>query len=312
MARRLARVTLIALLLLVAVAAVAGGALVLQARGLPPGRPDYVALGSSYAAGPGLGARPDGSPVLCSRSVNGYPPLLARRLRLSLVDMSCGGATARHLLAGGQFFQGSQVRAVTPATRLVTITAGGNDVGLIGDLSTMALRRQPTLLGWLARRLWGGPMSQRDFAGLRRTLVSLVRTIHARAPQARIVIASYPAILPPTGTCPSLQLTPAEVALMRPVEARLADSTRAAARTAGATFVDMRAIGAAHHACSREPWVHGWSALGDAPFHPTLAGTRATAAAIARALSPAGIAAVGQDDAAGHQARRVGGEEQHH
>lgn len=284
----------------------------LQGRRTPPGAPVYVALGSSYAAGAGLGELQLGSPLLCARSIGGYPPRLARMLRLPLVDMSCGGAVSAHLLRGGQAFQGAQIRVIDARTQLVTITAGGNDIGLVGDLSSMALRRQPTLLGRITRQMWGGPKVTRDYAGLRRNLVAILQTIHARAPRARIVLASYPAILPPEGTCASLQLTEGEVAAMRQVEAALAATTRDAAREGGAAFVDMHRLGAPHHACSAKPWVHGWSALLDAPFHPTAAGAEATAHAIAAALRlPAGVAAVGEHDASRHQAGRVGGEKQH-
>jgi hypothetical protein len=62
---------------------------------------EYVALGSSFAAGLGLGPRVPGSPIVCQRSVNGYPQQLARMTGLSLTDMSCSGATASHVLRGG-------------------------------------------------------------------------------------------------------------------------------------------------------------------------------------------------------------------
>ena len=95
---------------------------------------EYVALGSSFAAGPGLGARDPGSPLICWRSIGGYPHILAAMTHLSLVDMSCSASTTDHILRGGQVFQGPQLAAIGARTRLVTITSGGNDVGYIGDL----------------------------------------------------------------------------------------------------------------------------------------------------------------------------------
>lgn len=41
---------------------------------------EYVAMGSSFAAGAGLGRLQPGSPWLCARSVNGYPQQLAHML----------------------------------------------------------------------------------------------------------------------------------------------------------------------------------------------------------------------------------------
>ena len=292
------------------------GFLVVQGRRTPAGTPTYVALGSSYAAGAGLGKLQGGSPLACARSVAGYPQQLAALLRLPIVDMSCGGAVTANVLNGGQFFQGPQTRVIDARTRLVTITVGGNDIGLVGDLSMMAMRNAGGVSGWLAARLWGGPkpMGERDFATLHRQMVALLRAIHARAPKAVIVVASYPAILPWQGTCPSLKLSAKQVAAMRPVEVALAAVTQTAAAEGGAMLVDMHALGEKHDACSAQPWIHGWSKLSAAPFHPTLAGAKATAAAIAATLraSPAGVAAIGEHDAAGHQTGGVGGEEEHH
>ena len=258
----------------------------IQARRTPNGEPVYVALGSSFAAGADLGPLQSGSPLLCARSVNGYPSQLARMRGLPLVDMSCGGAVARQLLHGGQFFQGPQIRVIGRETRLVTITVGGNDVGYVGDLQMLAARRSNTLLGWLVRQLWGGPAKSGDrhFAKLGSELLDTIRTIHVLAPEAKIVVVTYPAILAPVGTCPGLQLTAAEVDQMRVVGDQLTEVTRAAAKQGGALLVDMHRLGAAHHACSTVPWAKGATDLLKAPFHPTLAGAKATAEAIAQAL----------------------------
>ena len=288
---------------LLAIAGAAMGFLVYQAHRVVDGRPEYVALGSSFAAGAGLGPLQRQSPLVCARSIDGYPQQLARMLRLSIVDMSCGGATARHVLDGGQFFQGPQVRAVDTRTRLVTITVGGNDIGYIGDLSMLAARNSESAFGWLVRHFWGGPKSirDRDYRGLQRNLVSTIETIRRRAPSAVVVIATYPAILPPSGTCTRIGLSPAEADLMRSVAMRLDAVSRAAADEGRAQLVDMQVLGTEHNACSGEPWTRGWTNGGIAPFHPTLLGARATAKAVAEALkgSPAGVAAVRKNDASG-------------
>ena len=286
-----------------------------QARRTPDGEPVYVALGSSFAAGAGLGKLQENSPLLCARSVGGYPQRLARELKLPIVDMSCGGAVTAHLLHGGQFFQGPQVRVVGKSTRLVTITVGGNDVGYVGDLSMLASRNTDSIFGRMARLFWSGPkpMEQRGFEKLQVELQQTIRNIRLRAPTAQIVVATYPTILPPAGTCERLSLSASEAQSMRKVGDRLAQVTREAARAGGAILVDMHALGAKHNACSKEPWVNGWTNGGIAPFHPTSLGAKATADAIALALSrsPAAVTAVRKDDAAGHQARRVGRQEQH-
>ena len=64
--------------------------------GLLPGA-RYVAMGSSFAAGAGIGPIREGTPPRCGRTTNNYPTLLAARLDLALDDQSCGGAKTAHI-----------------------------------------------------------------------------------------------------------------------------------------------------------------------------------------------------------------------
>lgn len=256
-----------------------------QAQRTSDAAPDYVALGSSFAAGIGIGARASGSPWICMRTMGGYPSVLARMRGLPLVDNSCSGATARQMVAGGRAFLKPQVDAVGRGTRLVTITAGGNDIGYVGDLSLMAARRAPGFKGWIVRLLSQAPDAQadRDYEAVHAALLVTMREVRRRSPDAAIVLASYPRILPDAGSCDKLGLTAKEVAAMRGVADRLAQVSAHAAQDGGALFVDMHAGGAGHDACAKEPWVNGWS-VGGTPFHPNAAGARAVAVAIDRAL----------------------------
>ena len=257
-----------------------------QAIQKPTGTPRLVALGSSFAAGIGLGDRPAGSPIVCQRSLNSYPQQLARMRDLSLVDMSCSGATTLHVRDGGQAFLGPQLGGLAKNTKWVTLTAGGNDVSYVGDLSFLAGGKDQTFMGWALRQLWGGPKraEQRDFAKLRTVLASTLAQIKQRAPQATIIVVTYPTILPETGTCANLGLSSAEADEMRNVGNSLAALTSAIAQDAGALVVDMHKLGAGHDACSAEPWVNGWHNTAGTAFHPTMAGAKATATAISAAM----------------------------
>ena len=257
-----------------------------QGRRAPEGDPVYVAMGSSFAAGIGLGPRVPGSPVLCMRTINSYPQQLARLLDVPIVDVTSSGATTRHVLHGGQYFQRAQLDALGPDTRLVTLTCGGNDIGYVGDLSFLAARQTKTLLGWLLRRLWRGPKSaqQRDYDRLREDIIAVVAQVRRRSPGARMVLVTYPTILPPSGTCDCLGLSAAEVAAMREVGQSLADATKAAAEQSGALLVDIQQLSAEHHACASAPWVNGWHKPAGTRFHPTLSGAREIAAAVAAAI----------------------------
>ena len=243
----------------------------------------YVALGSSYAAGLGLGARAPGSPVVSQRSVNGYPQQLARLLRVpSFTDMTSSGSTVQHVLHGGP-----QIDALGSDTRLVTLTAGGNDVSYVGDVTAMAYRHRGGVIGSVVNAFWKGarPAAERDYAALDRNLRATLREIGRRSPNARIVVVTYPSLLPDQGTCPAVGITASEAETMRSVAYRLAETTRNATADAGATLVDMAVLSAGHDACASTPWVNGLKPAEGADFHPTLAGARAMAEAIAHALS---------------------------
>jgi lysophospholipase L1-like esterase len=257
-----------------------------QGRRQPAGDAQYVAMGSSFAAGIGLGPRAPGSPFLAMRTINSYPQQLARLLHLPLVDVTSSGATTKNILHGGQYFQPPQLDALSLDTKLVTITSGGNDVHYVGDLSLLAARNSPLLTGWLARHFWNGPMRAdlRDYDKLRRDLVEVVAQVRLRSPHARIVLLTYPLIVPPTGSCGRLSLTEGEAREMAAVGHDLSAATRAAASESHALLVDLERIGADHHACAAAPWVNGWIDVQGTKFHPTLLGARKMAAAVALAL----------------------------
>ena len=259
-----------------------------QGKRIQVGDPQYVAMGSSFAAGIGLGKRASGSPIACMRTIGGYPSLVSEILGLPLVDVSCSGATTAHVLRGGQYFHRAQIDALTPRTRLVTITSGGNDIRYVADLSASAARNTRSVIGWIAKFFVSDPLppSRRDYAKVSADLISFVQQVRRRAPHALVVIVTYPTILPPSGTCERLSLSADEVKTMRKVGERLAEATRDAAVKSGATLIDMQSLGVDHHACSRSPWVNGWIDADGTQFHPTHLGAEAMAQAIVQTVRP--------------------------
>ena len=96
-------------------------------------RGSYVALGDSYTAGLGVPEQ-TGATAGCGQSTSSYPYLVARSLRLDLTDMSCSSATIADLTAAqptGQGTNPAQLSALSSGTALVTVSIGGNDIGLI-------------------------------------------------------------------------------------------------------------------------------------------------------------------------------------
>ncbi len=253
-----------------------------QGKRKPDTSGQYVALGSSFAAGLGLGAREPGSPFVCMRSTNGYPHQLARLTGLSLVDMSCSGSTTEHILKGGQVFLGPQIDAVGADTRLVTITSGGNDVGYIGDL-TLASGGA----GALGKLLLSEPkpVAERNFGLVTENMIKIVQAVRARAPKAVIALVSYPNLLPENASCKELGFDAAVADRGRQVAARLHEATKLAAEQSGAIFVDMAGASAGHDICSAAPWVNGAAPGSGAPFHPNQAGAEATAQTVHKAVA---------------------------
>jgi lysophospholipase L1-like esterase len=84
----------------------------------------YVALGSSFAAGPGVATQLG----TCGRSDHNYSHLVAAELGLTLTDVSCGGATIPNIVNSTQRDAAPQIDAVSRDTALVTVTIGGNDI----------------------------------------------------------------------------------------------------------------------------------------------------------------------------------------
>jgi lysophospholipase L1-like esterase len=260
-----------------------GGYLWFQARKMPAGAPEYVAMGSSFAAGPGIASRTSDSPSFCAQSDHNYAHQLAQAKHYSLIDMSCGGATSEHILRGGQIFQGAQVRAVTEVSRLATITIGGNDISYLGNLIALGCGPQTS---WLLR-LFGACHAASDssvdagFQRLSRNLRAIGAEIHRRSASARIIVINYPVILPPQGTCSRLGLSAAAADKMRTIASRLDETTREAAQAIHAELLDAAALSVGHDACSAQPWVTGANPGGlSAPLHPNLAGMTAIAQAL--------------------------------
>ena len=253
----------------------------------------YVAMGSSYAAGPGLPSRVPGSPRRSGRSTGNYAHLLARALGLDLHDVTFSGATTGDLLRPSAAGQPAQLAAVTPDTALVTITAGGNDVGYVPRLTLASLPWPVRALPRLTRQVAGfGDDEATDgrFAQLRANLAEIAVSLRDRAPACRVLIVDYLTILPPEGQDPNPP-PPAEIARWgRATAARLAATTREAAYAAGWDYLAASAASADHHAWSKEPWTRHfhYSLRGGAPYHPNAPGMAAIADLAAAILTGGG------------------------
>ncbi|TWD84763.1 GDSL-like lipase/acylhydrolase family protein [Kribbella amoyensis] len=248
----------------------------------------YVALGSSFAAGPGI------QPVVdrpAARSGRNYPHLVAAELGLDLVDVTYSGATTATILRDGQDEAPPQLEAVGPETELVTITAGGNDLEYIGSLTRGSLMNTLALPATVfgrraANRIRARVSYLKDesaYAAATAGLAEIVERTRERAPHCRVLLVDYLTVIGPA-TRPRLDVPLNEEQLPSVVmmaEGLAAAFAKAAAQT-GAELVTASAISKDHAVGSAEPWTTGFSLRpsflgGGAPYHPTAAGMAAVA-----------------------------------
>jgi lysophospholipase L1-like esterase len=262
----------------------------------------YVALGSSYASGPGIAPQID---TKCARSAADYPHLLAQRIGADLTDVTCSGAVTADILSRGQRIRSGvtvppQIDAVTPDTKLVTVSIGGNDLNLIGGMIgrschsalTAAAPSVATVPAAAVRALRTcttfastAEPSAAEVAALGRDLTDVVRAVRAKAPHAKVLLVQYlPVLDAHATTCPgTVVMSPADATATRRTYDELVATTRAAATASGATVVDMPDADS-HTACSPAPWVDGFhnplsgnnNSIGTS-YHPSQAGMQAVA-----------------------------------
>ncbi|MGQ4483238.1 ricin-type beta-trefoil lectin domain protein [Streptomyces sp. SAS_276] len=246
----------------------------------------YVAMGSSYAAGPGIPPVQSGAgAAACARSAGNYASIVARDVGADLTDVTCSGATTANVLTDSQAGQSPQVQAVTAATRAVTVTIGGNDVDYLGSIGVYSCQ---TSGGSNCGSVDRNAIDQ-TFGVLAGRLENVVDAVHTASPQAHVYLVNYFAILPDSGVCANVPLTADQASFERSIASRLAAATSTAASVAGATLVDLAAATHGHDACAATPWVETYRpATGRSAYHPNEAGMRAAASLVESALSASG------------------------
>ncbi|RSM43212.1 SGNH/GDSL hydrolase family protein [Amycolatopsis balhimycina DSM 5908] len=255
----------------------------------PPTVRHLAALGSSFASGPGIEPYAD---KRAWRSGRNYAHLLAERLGSDLTDLTVAGATTATILERPQRMLWrkfpAQLSRLPREADLVTVTAGGNDLGYISSMIALSYR------AWLSQR-----RTTRTFAPLLARhgvpaltesmldqttshLVAIVAAITKQAPGARVVLVDYLTVLDAdTPTGPDAPFPAATRDSLRAVAGALADAFADAAKLSGADLVAMSRLSEGHGLTSAHPWVNGFMAKQPtASFHPTLTGMTAVADAV--------------------------------
>lgn len=196
-------------------------------------------------------------------------------------------------------FQGPQLRALSGETDLVTISIGGNDVGF-GDVARcLALRDNfnPPCKG----RFTGDDDPMKKIKTLDASLTKVYEGILAAAPNATVVVVTYPQIVPESvaplscvaGGTLSL-FVPDDIKWVREFTTKLnekIDSAVKAVRDATSTRIHTRDLANAfkgHELCTALPYANPVSLPPTNSFHPNSFGYIEMAALLGELLNPTG------------------------
>nr|WP_055503058.1 SGNH/GDSL hydrolase family protein [Nonomuraea pusilla] len=264
----------------------------------------YVGLGDSYSSGEGVY---DGAPLpgddggdggRCHRATGSYVPQVAGAYRFGGGSsfLACSGATTGQLLSG-QHGGPSQISRVKPGTSLVTLSIGGNDAGFT-----------QVLTGCIVKLPWSSACVDQDadvasrIAALRPNLLTLLRELRVRAPEARIIVLGYPRPFPVSPSGRVDNLSPADQRWLNAVTRRLDDAVAGVAREfdralaafgapGSVEYVDAYEAFSGHEVGTAAPYLHGLlldmeePAVDPRSFHPTADGYRRFAELVTRQIA---------------------------
>jgi lysophospholipase L1-like esterase len=207
------------------------------------------------------------------------------------VDAACTGAKLADMTGPETTLFGTdpaQLDALGVADSVVTLTIGGNDIGFAKILLTCG--------ALFITNPWGAPCAHHyngrigaSIAAEGPAIGGLLRSIHARAPQARVLLVGYPDILPANGRgCfPEVPFARGDVSFLRDTEVALNQMLASEAAATGTTYVDTYGATVGHDACSSpgNRDVEGLIPTSLAyPFHPNARGQQAMAGQVLAAL----------------------------
>ena len=236
-------------------------ATLLRTAGLAPAPPStdplvYVSLGDSYVSGP-LVFPHDDTFVLqaCGQSTRNFAHIASQLINADVFrDVSCGGATINKFEEPQDVVQGlvpPQFDALDDSVDVVTLGMGGNDVGFVG-LALDCVQLQPNGAPCTPRYVNNGVDSvSRDIKDMGVELGVALDKLHLRAPNAKVLVVSYPDALPDNGQgcwpyVPILDVDmPYLVAKFKEMNAEL----KSTALAHDASYVDIYTSGIGHDAC---------------------------------------------------------------
>ncbi|HVM55419.1 MAG TPA: SGNH/GDSL hydrolase family protein [Acidimicrobiales bacterium] len=305
---------------LVAFCAVAVASLAVQpvAVGAPSanaGPKSLVALGDSFASGPLVPVQYE-QPWGCLRSSNNYAHQVARELDLELTDVTCSGASTKHMWEthgvspeeefaeyGGSFgYTGHpgnppQLDALRPDTDIVTLQIGGNDIGFGGLATTCG---EGAIRGPGCRQAVEALQPFERIETTYERIAAVLEEIHRRSPGADIFVLGYSGIfkIGPTASCEAMGVGEEDAQYLRGIQEALNGMIQSVAEapdrsySGATTYVDVYGPSAGHTACDLPliRWVEPIVPVNAAaPVHPNLGGMTAVKDILLGEVWPKGI-----------------------
>jgi len=239
---------------------------------------DYVALGDSAASGPLIPPQDPASPG-CARSLVDYPHIVAQKLGVALTDVTCSGATTADMTGRQTTGNGPvdpQLNALSAGTRLVTLTIGANDIGLVGAASG-CINLLPGIQPDCVDKLTAGGHDQlaEAIATFEPRWGTLLDAIRRLAPNATIFVAEYGTYLPHNGCWPTAPMSARDANYIQATIGRLDAAMAREAAAHGARYLDILAASVGHDVC-QSPQVKWFESViptsSAAPLHPNANG----------------------------------------
>ncbi|WP_051792528.1 SGNH/GDSL hydrolase family protein [Amycolatopsis jejuensis] len=219
---------------------------------------NYVALGDSYSSGVGAGSYGPGG---CKRSANAYGQLWANaHSGTKFTFLACSGARTGDVV--------TQIGSMPSNATLVTVTVGGNDAGFTDVIKTCTLNDDTACVN---RVNTAKAYAQNTLPALLDRVYSAAK---AKAPNAKLVVLSYPRFYTVPGSC-NVGLSDTKRSAINSGADTLASVLSSRAAAAGAKFVDVRPAFVGHNICSAAgDYLHSLTWPVDESYHPTAAGQR--------------------------------------
>ncbi|WP_287932737.1 SGNH/GDSL hydrolase family protein [Arthrobacter sp.] len=220
----------------------------------------YTVMGDSYSAGSGAGN--ETGP--CGQSTSGYANDVAAMTGAALTNIACAGFTTTQVTQ-------LEVPQLSPATKLITITAGGNDVAWTTAVGTCL---SPAATAAMCKAAVANSIYL--MTKVPKNATAMLKAIKAKAPHARILYLGYPRLFEPENMgAPTFTATQVSGAKLLNGAADLLNGILAVTALSNrVAFVPVAYRFAGHAVPSAQPWLNYPAPFGSSafPFHPNATG----------------------------------------